>query len=137
MEQNFDYNSVPFGYLSCINATCNRAGKCLRHQVYLRTPTSIMKLQIVNPASVAPDGHNCTLYQEDCLQSYALGMNTLYDKLPHAAALRIKSDLLATFGKSKYYRLMRGERYISPSEQQFIRNVFIRAGITEIGRAHV
>ena len=53
------------------------------------------------------------------------------DKIPYEDAVSIKQKLIGHFGKTKYYRFYREERYLTPKEQAYIRQVFCNKGITE------
>lgn len=129
METNFDYNLVPHNYPMCINHTCQRAHHCLRYQVYQLVPSHTPFINLVNPKELTPDGVGCSHFKPDQQEPFALGITLLYDHLPHAAAKNIKADMLNYFGKTMYYRFQRKERYISPSQQRYIKQLFQNAGI--------
>lgn len=59
------------------------------------------------------------------------GVKGLLDKIPYEDAVSIKQQLIGHFGKTKYYRFYREERYLTPKEQAYIRQVFCNKGITE------
>ncbi len=61
----------------------------------------------------------------------AWGVKGLLDKIPYEDAVSIKQKLIGHFGKTKYYRFYREERYLTPKEQAYIRQVFCNKGITE------
>jgi hypothetical protein len=130
MKTNFDYKEVPRGYTHCFNAQCPRAEECLRFLVTRHIDSETASFQIINPAYIA-EQQECQFFKPDSLISFALGMTHLFDNLPHAKVNKIKGIIRGYFGRTCFYRVGRKERLIKPEEQDFIRQTFIREGITE------
>ncbi|MDH6306389.1 hypothetical protein M2459_000376 [Parabacteroides sp. PF5-5] len=130
MKENFNYKDVPWDYLHCLNAQCPRSADCLRFQVTLHTDQDRSSFSIVNPAYVAAR-EECPFFHLDRLTHFALGMRRLFDKVPHAKALKIRNILYHHFERSMYYRIRNKVRLITPKEQAFIRQVFLNEGIQE------
>lgn len=131
MKPDFDYNSVPYGFVHCLNGQCQRVATCLRHQVALRVPPECSFITILNPSHTAPHGEDCSCFLPDRLQSFALGITYLLDSIPHSDALIIKQQMIQYFNRATYYRCWRKERLIKPAEQEHIRRLFLHRGITE------
>lgn len=131
MKTDFDYNTVPHGFLHCFNLKCPHAKKCVRNLVtrYL-LPTRI-SISIVNPTRIADNGKDCTFFMADQTQVYALGTQHLLDKVPHSEAITIRQQMISHFGQNNYYRFRKGVRLVSPSDQKYIRQLFLSRGIKE------
>lgn len=129
MKPDFDYQSVPYDFVHCLNERCERAGQCLRRQVALHLTSDRKFVQIVNPLNMGSAGGNCPHFKEDRLLRYAQGMVHLYDKLTCLEAADVKSAVYGYLGRNMYYRSRNGGRLITPEEQSFIRKAFQRAGI--------
>ena len=105
MEQKTNTLSVPYSYARCYNEQCRQAENCLRRMA--------------------------ALYDTADYPFMAWGVKGLLDKIPYEDAVSIKQQLIGHFGKTKYYRFYREERYLTPKEQAYIRQVFCNKGITE------
>ena len=62
---------------------------------------------------------------------YTSGITHLLDSIPYSDAIVIKQQMLEYFGRNSYYRFLRKERLISPSEQKHIRQLFRKRGIED------
>ena len=82
--------------------------------------------------------HVCNIQYTDCPHfqnaekiHVAWGISHLLDNVPYKDGTNIKQQLIGHFGKTLYYRFYREERFLSPAEQNYIRQLFRRKGITE------
>ena len=124
MIPDFDYNTVPYNYLHCVQAQCPHAANCLHHQVTLHITPDPKTLSIINPAYVAGKEKDCPFFQPDRFSQFACGITHLLDNIPHVEALEIKEALYKYFKRNMYYRIRSKERLIKPEEQEFIRQLF-------------
>lgn len=131
MKPNFEYNLVPYNFHHCFNAQCLHATDCLRHQVSLHIPPEREAVTIINPARTTPSKDGCPYFMPDRLGRFALGITHLFDTMPHADAIIIKQQMIDHFKTHTYYRYFRKERLITPSGQQYIRQLFLNRGLTE------
>ncbi len=130
MENLFNYQEVPRDYRHCQNAECPRSANCLRYQVALRAGSDVPSFWVINPAYIAAHDE-CPDFHSDQLTRFALGISHLFDKLPHAKAIKIRKIIYAHLGKNMFYRILNKKRHITPEEQDFIREVFQKEGIEE------
>ena len=130
MEKHFNYKDVPTNYLHCLNASCTRSVDCLRYQVALRVDADTSSYHLINPKYITAR-KDCQYFRSDCMIRFALGMKHLFDNLPHAKAIRIRSILLSHFERNMYYRFLNKKRLIRQEDQAFIRDVFRSEGIEE------
>lgn len=131
MKDDFDYTSVPHGYLHCLKAECSCSMDCLRYQIARHAGAQMVAITIVNPAYLAGREEPCPYFKENHQVRFALGITHLYDNLPYAKAVKIRRQLKDHLHRTTYYRIYRRERYITPKEQSLIQDVFRKEGIPE------
>lgn len=131
MEQKTNTLSVPYSYARCYNEQCRQAENCLRRMAALYDTVDYPFITILNPVRFPKADGNCSYFQKAEKVRMAWGVKGLLDKIPYEDAVSIKQQLIGHFGKTKYYRFYREERYLTPKEQAYIRQVFCNKGITE------
>lgn len=131
MKPDFDYNSVPHGFIHCLNGQCPQANNCLRHQIALRIPSECKTITIINPSYASATDKQCSYFMPDRTLRFARGITHLLDNIPHRNAMHIKEKMIAHFNRTTYYRFWRKERLIHPKEQEYIRQLFHNQGITD------
>lgn len=127
-----NYSSFPHSFAHCIADTCPQKSACLRWKAYELLPDDLSgQITVVNPKSVPPaQGAECPYFLKMELQRYARGMKHLLNNVPHADAIGLKRQMAGYFGRSTYYRCVRGERLISPKEQADIKKMFVSRGLS-------
>ena len=131
MKQELDYSTVPLTFLHCIHTQCPRANNCLRHNIMQYLAPDRIGIQIVNPVIIPEDAKDCSLFFADRKAQFALGITHLLDNVPHAKAKNIKIEMMSYLRRSTYYRIVKKERLITPGEQNFIRQLFLRYEVKE------
>lgn len=130
-------NNMPKDYIYCpaADGACPRAPQCLRAIAYRQltateTPAKPGPIRIVHPACVANAADGCEYYRDSTPVRFARGMTKLFDEIPHRLEADIRRRIMACFScRSYYFQSRKGERLITPKEQQDIANVFRRAGL--------
>ena len=130
MEPEIDYQSIPGNFAGCFNGQCLCADKCLRHLLTACIPEDRNYVTTVNPGKAVPDGKSCPFFLPKKVVRLAVGMLHLYDNLNYRDALAVRREIYLHFGRGTYYRIRNGERLIAPDEQNFIKQVFRKHGIT-------
>lgn len=128
MEEEFDYQLVPYNFAHCFNNQCPKAGKCLRNIAAQHCTNNYPTLRIINPACIPANADKCSHFQSAEKINVAWGIRNLFDNVPHKNVSVLKSQMLAHFGRGKYYRFYRKECYLSPEDQAYIRQLFQRYG---------
>lgn len=123
--------TVPFNYARCYNEQCPKACNCLRQVAALLTTADASYISIVNPMCIPATGIDCPHFQNAEKIHVAWGISHLLDNVPYKDGTNIKQQLIGHFGKTLYYRFYREERFLSPADQNYIRQLFHRKGITE------
>ena len=63
MENNFDYESVPYEYAHCFNSQCTRSQKCLHHLVAENSTSQYPTLRVINPNCIPVDTAQCPYFK--------------------------------------------------------------------------
>ena len=131
MANEFDYQSVPYGFAHCFNQQCTKCDKCLHHLVAENCTSQYPTLLTINPNCIAADTATCPYFKSNQKIHVAWGIKHLLDNVPHKYANPIRIQLMSHFGKTMYYRIYRQEQALLPEGQAYIRQVFKQNGITE------
>ena len=129
---------VPDGYEYCFagNGKCPKASSCLRaiaaqllSESEAPQPQSV---RAVNPFYVSSlsGSSTCARYRSSEQLHYARGMTRLFDEVPTKLLFTVRHRVMGCFSCERYYyHCRKGERPISPEEQQRIARVFNAVGI--------
>ena len=121
---------VPNNYTLCIKGDCLKAANCLRHVAVAMMPAEVERWQIVSPAYLAQMEGECPHYRSAEKVKYARGFVRMMSALTVKQAHVVKDSIVATFGMNMYYRMRRGERLITPTEQEAIYQMLEKQGVT-------
>ncbi len=126
------YQDLPHNYLHCLagNEACPRKDTCLRaiaaRMLEESGAASPVGIQIINP-NVARKvaGEECPYYRDSTPVKFARGMSRLFDDVPAGKVDTLRSKVIGCFSsRSIYFFSRKGERLITPEEQQAIARVF-------------
>ena len=121
---------VPTSYTLCIRRECPKAETCLRHVATQMMPAEVQTWSILSPAYLAQTEGECPHYRTAEKVKYARGFVRMMSALTVKQAHVVKDSIVATFGMNMYYRMRRGERLITPTEQEAIYQMLEQQGIT-------
>lgn len=122
--------NAPITFIFCFNKECSKKKDCLHFQagsVQVKRPI----ITTVNYNVTTNCGDVCPYFKKIEIKEYIKGMTQLYDNIPMKQVDGIRNELVSHFGKTTYYRYIKGEKLLSPEEQQYISQVFIHQGITQ------
>ena len=122
---------VPNNYTLCIKGDCPKAANCLRHVAVAMMPAEVERWQIVSPAYLAQMEGECPMYRSAEKVRYARGFVRMMSAMTVHQAHAVKDSIIAAFGIAMYYRMRKGTRHITPTEQETIYNLLEQQGITE------
>ena len=122
---------VPNNYTLCIKDDCPKAANCLRHMAMKMMPAEMQKWSILSPAYLAQMEGECPMYRSAEKVLYARGFVRMMSAFTVKQAHALKDSIIATFGMAMYYRMRKGTRLITPTEQETIYNLLEQQGITE------
>lgn len=133
MEEKMDFSTVPYEYAMCLNHQCPQANTCLRQVAAQEAPDSKVKWVIISPKHLATVNDLCPYYRSSTKVSYAKGFIKMLENLPHRQMQIIISRLMNRLGRRTYYRVRKGERLLSPDEQQMVLNILKDCGASSPG----
>ena len=110
--------------------TAAKAAMCLRYKATLMIPADVMKWSILSPAYLAQIEGECPHYRSAEKVKYARGFVRMMSAMTVQQAHAFKGNIIATFGMNMYYRMRRGERLITPTEQEEIYQMLEQQGVT-------
>lgn len=129
MEEKLDFSKVPYQYPLCLNRQCPEAATCLR-QVAERNATDDLKYwTILSPRYLASLERDCPHYRSSKKIRYAKGFIGILESLPYKQMQEVISSLMTHFGRRTYYRIRKGERPLSPSEQRDLLAILKQRGV--------
>ncbi|MBQ3632142.1 MAG: hypothetical protein II949_13040 [Prevotella sp.] len=121
------FEDVPRGWALCFNNECPLRSECLRHQAGTLIPDTMTIAVSVTEKALA-DGQ-CQHFAPAETATFARGFTHLYDHVRQADYTALRKAMTAYLhGKRIYYEYKRGERLLSPAEQQWIARLFARYG---------
>lgn len=129
---------IPPYYAYCFTGKdlCPKAATCLRAIAAQPLAESEEEgkniLYCVNPVYVQrlSSADSCRYYRNNKPVRYAKGMTQLLEDLPLKQSRVVRLRVMQCFScESYYYQSRKGERLISPQEQEAIRSVFRSAGV--------
>ncbi|MDD3039182.1 DUF6078 family protein [Bacteroides sp.] len=129
MKEKIDFSVVPFEYQMCLNPKCPKATTCLRQLAEQSAPEDLKYWCIVSPRHLATLKGECPYYRSNTKVRYAKGFIEILDNLSRKQMQGIVPYLMGAFGRRTYYRVRKGERLLSPSEQQVILNILKKHGV--------
>ena len=121
---------VPNNYTLCIKGDCPKASNCLRHVAVAMMPAEVQRWNIVSPAFLAQMEGECPMYRSAEKVQYARGFVRMMSAMTVHQAHAVKDSIIAAFGMAMYYRMRKGTRLITPTEQETIYNLLEQQGIT-------
>ena len=121
---------IPNNYTLCIKENCPKANACLRHTATQMMPAEVQTWNIISPANLAQIEGECPHYRSAEKVRYARGLVRMMSALTVNQAHVVKDNIVATFGMNMYYRMRRGDRLITPTEQEAIYQILEQQGVT-------
>ncbi len=121
INHDFDFSKVPSWYVLCTNNTCEHQEKCLRHLAGKHASEDLELATCVMPKTLKNGA--CRWLDEATTERWAAGFTHLYDKeMKKDYTMMRKSITSYLHGCKAYYQYMRGEKALSPVQQQWIRD---------------
>ena len=113
MEDEFNYQAVPYGYTHCFNACCPKGEKCLHRLVAVHSTNQYPTLSVVNPNCIPEDAKACPFYKSIRKIRVAWGVRALLDDVPLKDAVCISDGRYTIAFIVKNTRLTLNNRNLS------------------------
>ncbi|MBQ8713453.1 MAG: hypothetical protein IJ551_11645 [Prevotella sp.] len=122
ISEEFDFSTVPNYYVICTNGGCPLRQDCLRFMAGSCAPENMEAARCVMP-HVQKDGR-CRWYDEKRVVVNAYGFSRLYDRVLKQDFTQMRKNITRYLhGAKRYYEYKRGERALTPEQQQWIRQL--------------
>ena len=131
MKEKLDFSEVPYQYSMCLNQLCPKANTCLRQLAEQSVPEKVQHWTIISPKCLAAVQGDCPYYRSNTKVRYAKGFIGILESLPHKQMESVIIHLMSFFSRRTYYRVRKGERLLSPAEQQQVLNILKYCGVTQ------
>ena len=124
-----DYvNSIlPRDMAYCFNHSCPKANKCFRHIAAL-----VKKERLKCGYAIYPDAlqeGRCDYFLRPRAIAAAWGFAHLYDNVKHSEIGTMRAHVMGILGgRTSYYRYHRGEKRLTPEQQDAIKDCFASQG---------
>ena len=126
-KTNLNWKDVPNGWALCFNNECPQHETCLRWHAGLLAPQEMTVARCITPRALT--GKECACFASMDPQRFAYGFSTIYDRVLKSDFTPLRKTMTQHLqGKRYYYEYLRGERPLSPGQQQWIRNLFEQFG---------
>lgn len=130
MNPTIDPEKVPATYARCFLSNCPLSDRCLRHLA----GQHLLPNQQIGPAvyPTALNGDTCSMFREKRYIRAAYGFKTLFKDVKLKDSNPLREALYQYLGSiTTYYRYQRGERMLTPEQQQWILTLFASKGYTD------
>ena len=121
VSKDFDFSRVPSWYVLCTNNSCPLRDDCLRYLAGKHAPDNMEIASCVMPKTLKE--RECRWFDKIVIDVWAAGFAHLFDKVMKKDYTEMRKTITSYLhGNRIYYEYKRGERALSSSEQQWIRN---------------
>ena len=131
MKQTIDPSQIPFDYTFCLKHDCSKADTCLRQLAYQVYPDTMNYCRMVNPKRLENIEEECPFYKSDEKVDFAQGFLNILGDIPGKLSGKVFNAATIHFGRRTYYRMRKGERLMTPDEQQEFIYLLKSCGVKE------
>jgi len=107
-------------YLVCFTEGCPLHDQCLRWLVGRYADRRLPAFNAVNPLNPHNGGEQCEMFRPSQRVVMKRGFTNMYHEMPGYVEHRIRRDLIAAFGRKQYFQMRKGDRLVTPDQQQTI-----------------
>ena len=126
----FNFSEVPASWMLCFCEGCTRHADCLRYLTGQHVPDDLTCGNAVYP-SACRNG-SCRHFKQIRVIHAAYGFAPLFREVKQKDYTLLREKMKAYLGgHGTYYRYNRGERLLTPEQQQWILSLFARYGYTD------
>lgn len=130
LQLPFDFACVPPQWQLCFCEECPRHAECLRFLASQYAPDSLTWGPAIYPAAYKNGA--CPHFKEASVKRMAYGFKLLFKEVKQKDYTHLREQMKSYLGShGAYYRYNRGEKLLTPEQQQWIINLFRTYGYTE------
>ena len=119
-DEESTFRSMASHYLVCHISDCPLSSRCLRYIVGRYADPSPVACLSVNPLNAGVRETPCRMFREKVRVVMKRGMTHFYYDMPGRKEHAIRYQFIEIFGRKQYYQMRRGDRLITPDEQEQI-----------------
>jgi len=122
-----DLNEIPFGWCNCFCDGCPKHTDCLHYEVGRHLPMSTTYGYAIYP--MAYQQGDCPHFRPIRVIKVAWGFRGLFYEVKEKDGTYLRNKMMHYLGgRTTYYRYNKGERLLTPEQQQWIMNLFAKQG---------
>lgn len=126
----FNFNDIQPSWALCFNDSCPHREHCMRHFAGRHLPNGRLIGPAVYPKALQDD--RCQYFVEKRVVRAAWGFSQLFKDIKLKDNTQLRNSIKSYLGgHGTYYRYMKGERTLSPEQQEWILDLFRRHGYTD------
>lgn len=123
----FHFDDVPLSWAHCFCNGCPKHEGCMRYQTGMRIPDSLQAGAAIYPTAYSSG--SCKYYKAIRVIHSAYGFRQLFRNVKQVDYTPLRQEMKQFLGShGAYYRYNRGERLLTPEQQQWILRLFDRYG---------
>ena len=105
-------------YLVCFIDSCPLHEQCLRWQTGQYIDPKLLVYNAINPRNPENGSDHCPMFRKKQRVMMKRGMTNLYHEMPGYMEHQIRHSLIGQWGRKNYFEMRRGDRLITPKQQQ-------------------
>lgn len=121
----------PISTRCALTDNVRKADTCLRQLAEQHVPEEVEHWTIISPKCLATVKGDYPYYRSNIKAYYAKGFIGILENLPHKQMENVVAHLMSLFNRRTYYRARKGERLLSPAEQQQVLNILKHCGVVQ------
>lgn len=126
---NFNPSKIPTNYPLCLNRQCPLASTCLRQLVERHATNTSEYWHIISPRCIEAQQGQCVYYRPSAKVRFAKGFLKMLDNMTYKQMRLFVEGMANLFSERTYYRIRKGERLISPAQQEKIYQLLNACGV--------
>ncbi len=125
----FNYADAPKSWYNCFNSACPKAGECMHFMTGKNVPADVTLGNAIYP-NACKNGE-CRFFKQIRMMRGAYGFNTMLNDLKRKDEELLRGMITDYLGSNTtYYKFNRGEKLLTPEQQEWILALFRKYGYT-------
>jgi len=125
----FNYADAPKSWYNCFNSACPKAGECMHFMTGKNVPDDVTLGNAIYP-NACKNGE-CRFFKQIRMMRGAYGFNTMLNDLKRKDEELLRGMITDYLGSNTtYYKFNRGEKLLTPEQQEWILALFRKYGYT-------
>ena len=125
----FNYADAPKSWYNCFNSACPKAGECMHFMTGKNVPADVTLGNAIYP-NACKNGE-CRFFKQTRMMRGAYGFNSMLNDLKRKDEELLRGMITDYLGSNTtYYKFNRGEKLLTPEQQEWILALFRKYGYT-------